>query len=432
MYDKGKYLFSLAVVGIIGILLVAWSVFQSVAEKREVPAIEQDTAGASSIRSLPILENRSEIVFGVSISMGGKFQSEGERVIEGFELWKDLVNEKGGIKIGDRSYGIRIIYYDDMSKPEKVRDNIRRLIEIDHIDFLLGPFSSELTMEASRIAEQYGVILVESCGASEAIFAHGQRFTFAVLTSASWYLKDFFRMISVQVPRPETYGVLTMDTLFARSVAKGARIWGTKSGLKEVYFNTIGKSTSNFTRYLEKMALAAPDIIVFCGHYQNALDFTVQLKTIDNLLPKAVVMTLGPTQRDYVRVLGEAAEQMTGITQWVAESGFSCPIFGDSKQYAAMFEQRFGHAPTYQNAQASASCVVYQLALEKCIALNSEEVLKHIREMDTQIFYGKIKFDSRGLNIGHEMAVIQIQNGIRETIWPKRVEQATYIYPICR
>ncbi len=425
-------LLGLVVVGLIGVTLIVVSLFREAGVKRK-PDITQLTSSRSKpLRPLPKWPERKEIVFGASISKTGEYATEGQRVIEGYELWKDHINRRGGLRVGDRSYPVRMILYDDASKKETVNENIVRLIEKERVDFLLGPYSSGLTLAASEVAETYGVIMVETCGASEAIFAGHPRCTFAALTSASWFLKDFFDMVSQKSPRPKTYAVLAMNKLFTKSVVKGARIWAGNHGLREVYYGVAEEGTENFITYLEEMRALAPDIIVFAGHYRNSLNFTSQLVSMHELSPHAVVMTLGPTQSDYVKKLGKKAEYMTGISQWSSKSGYTGPVFGSSEKYRKLFESRYGHAPTYQNAQASAGCVIYQLAIEKCPSLDAEQTLQGIRDLDTEIFYGKIKFDSRGLNVGHLMAVIQIQNGQQRLVWPLESAESGFIYPIPR
>lgn len=432
MKSSSKLLIFIVVLAIFGAVIIAISLLNNPALHDSLGAISSEQTEVLAVAPLPERQDRAVILFGASISKTGVFQTEGKRVIDGYEFWKDWVNSHGGIKIAGQTYKVDIRYYDDMSQKENVADNIRKLIEIDEVDFLLGPFSSALTIEASKVSEEYGKILVEPCGASETIFTRKQRATFGVMTSATWYLKEFINMISQKEPSPKTYAILTLDKLFPRSVAKGVRIWFAQKKVEEVYYKVVPKDTVNFTKYLEEMVGVSPDVIILSGHYRDAVNFTRQLSYTPELHPKAVVVTLGPTQRDYVKELGEAAEGMTGITQWLRNSFFTCPIFGDTTLYAAEFEKRFGYKPTYQNAQASAAGVIYQLALEKSSSLDANKVLENIRGFDQEIFYGRVKFDFRGLDIGHKMSVVQIQDGKSVTVWPAQAAQAEYRYPLSK
>ena len=384
----------------------------------------------SDISPLSDRLDRKNIYFGVSISKTGRFSVEGENVIQGYNLWQEHVNKNGGIKIGEKSYPVVIKYYDDNSKIEKLEENITRLIKEDRVDFILGPFTSGFNLAASQITEKYGKIMIESGGASDSIFTRDQHFTFATQTSASWWFKDFFDMISQINPAPKTYALITPDKLFTRSVAKGVQIWAATKNIQEVYYQIVDKETDNFIPYLLEMVPKDPDIIILTSHYQDAVDFSIQLSTIKELRPKAVVMTIGPSEINYVQDVGEGAEGMIGVTQWVANSSFKGPVFGTPQDYVREFKNKYGQLPTYQDAQSSATGVIYQLALERCRSLNAKEVLKHIKALDVETFYGRIKYDSRGMNIGHKMALVQILQGQMKTIWPLKASQTTIKFPL--
>jgi len=50
--------------------------------------------------------------------------------------------------------------------------------------------------------------------------------------------------------------------------------------------------------------------------------------------------------------------------------------------------------------------------------------------LDVETFYGRIKYDSRGMNIGHKMALVQILQGQMKTIWPLKASQTTIKFPL--
>ncbi len=375
-------------------------------------------------------KNRKSILFGVSISKTGRFSVEGENVMQGYDLWQEHANNNGGIKIGAKTYQVEIKYYDDNSNIEKMKENITRLITEDKVDFILGPFTSGFNLAASKITEKYGKIMVESGGASDSIFTRDQHLTFATQTSASWWFKDFFDMISQIEPAPKTYALVTPDKLFTRSVAKGVQIWAATKKLQEVYYQIVDKETDNFIPYLLEMATTKPDIVILTSHYQDAVKFSIQLSQVKNLKPQAVVMTIGPSEINYVNDVGVGAEGMIGVTQWVANSSFNGPVFGTPQDYVKEFKRKYNQVPTYQDAQSSATGVIYQLSLEKCNSLNAKDVLKNLKSLDVETFYGKIKYDFRGMNTGHKMALVQIQKGKMKTIWPPEAAEGTLIFPL--
>ena len=79
------------------------------------------------------------IMLGSTISLTGKFFRMGIRTKRGYELAVERVNQNGGIRVGDASYKLSVVYYDDESMPTRARQQAQRLIEQDGVKYLLGP-----------------------------------------------------------------------------------------------------------------------------------------------------------------------------------------------------------------------------------------------------------------------------------------------------
>ena len=107
-------------------------------------------------------------------------------------------------------------------------------------------------------------------------------------------------------------------------------------------------------------------------------------------------------------------------------------VFGyTASDYARLFKQDFGYEPDYHPPQSSAALLVYHHALQKTgLGASSQQVRDAIADTDIMTFYGRIKFNEEGKNVGKSMAVIQIQNGKPEVVYPKSAAQKKLIYPI--
>ena len=396
---------------------------------------ERDGRGVYSevpipLRPLPVKPNRTTITIGVSLSTSGHLVAESNMMRQGFQLLVDLVNNRGGVQVGAQQYQINLIEVDDDSTPETVRRNYLHLIEKEEVDFLFAPYSSGLTLEARKIAEQHGVLLIVSSGASEQIYSSNNRCTFAALTSASWYTKDFFNLVCSLASPPESFAVLTTHRIFAKSVGKGARIWALQKGLSQVYFNSLQSVTDDYSGFIAEILEKEPDLLIFAGHSRDAILFTRQLKTSSLVLPKAVLLTLGPSQDGYIKGLGQLAEGMIGMTQWLPDSSWSGEIFGSAVEFTRLFQKQFGCTPSYQSAQAAACGVILQEALGNSEILDAEAVVQAMRQLDIETFYGPVKYDHRGLNIRKAMALVQVQGSESVTIWPADSGELVLHYPL--
>jgi branched-chain amino acid transport system substrate-binding protein len=93
-----------------------------------------------------------EIWVGLSVSVSGRFQLQGQQALDGILLWQAHANAQGGISItGGVERAVRLVWYDNGSRVSRAWENVLRLIRNDNVDILLGPYSSNLTLAAVEI-----------------------------------------------------------------------------------------------------------------------------------------------------------------------------------------------------------------------------------------------------------------------------------------
>jgi len=91
------------------------------------------------------------IKIGISLSLSGDFSADGKAFQQGYQLWADTVNKNGGL-LGRK---VQLDILSDASSTTQVVTNYQKLINVDHVDLVLGPFSSLLTKPASVVADGY-------------------------------------------------------------------------------------------------------------------------------------------------------------------------------------------------------------------------------------------------------------------------------------
>ena len=81
------------------------------------------------------------IVLGAAVSLTGKYSTNGKNTKDGYDLAVKMINEKGGVKVGGKTYKLQVKYYDDESTPARGAELAERLIKQDGLKFILGPYS---------------------------------------------------------------------------------------------------------------------------------------------------------------------------------------------------------------------------------------------------------------------------------------------------
>jgi branched-chain amino acid transport system substrate-binding protein len=379
-------------------------------------------AGGHPARANEILK------IGVPLAATGADAREGTLTKQGYDLWAETVNARGGIKVGNKTYEVQIVYYDDQSDPQISAELTDKLINQDHVNFLLGPYGSPATFADAAIAEKYKIPMIEANGAARKIFAQGYEYTFGILSPADEYAVAMLQTAMTLSPKPKTVAILSADDLFSLEVADGARDWAERHGLRVVYFQKYPVGTLDLSAELTSIRFLHPDILIGSGHLQESLLIMKQAQTLD-LNAKFFGFTVGPTTPDFIKSLGPAAEGVFASSQWTPDVKYRGPVFGTARAYAQAFEAKYGFVPDYHAAESSAAGVTLQLAIENAGSLDPQRVRDALASLDAMTFYGRIKFNAHGLNVYKPMVTVQIQHGRVVTVWPPEIASRKPIYP---
>jgi branched-chain amino acid transport system substrate-binding protein len=356
------------------------------------------------------------IRLGAPISETGNYAREGKWNQRGYETWREWVNnEYGGIKLDDQRCEAEIIYYDDESDPDTSARLVEKLITEDKVDFLLGPYSSGITMGTSAIAEKNGVIMVEAHGASEALFERGFKNLFAVLTPAGNYTESALKALAEKGAK--TVVIAHLDLAFPTAAAVGAEKWAAEYGMTVLATEKYPSDAADLSAIMTKFRDLDPDVFVGAGHFNSSVLFVRSAQEL-GFTPMAMVLTVGPDSPEFVEELGTDANYLMGPAQWDKTLSYEDEYFGTAADYAERYTNRWGEAPPYQSASSTAAALALHLAIEQANSLEMDAVREALRNLDIVTFYGPINFDDTGKNTAKPMVTIQIQDGVVTVVAP--------------
>src|SRR5436190_1967472 len=81
---------------------------------------------------------------GLAISLTGPTAPAGKQVLAGLEIWRDDVNAKGGLL----GRPVQLVYYDDQASPANAPGIYAKLMSVDKVDLLIGPYSTNVIAAA--------------------------------------------------------------------------------------------------------------------------------------------------------------------------------------------------------------------------------------------------------------------------------------------
>ena len=370
------------------------------------------------------------ITFGTALSLTGAISTEGRLVKEGYDMYVKYINEKGGIKVGDKTYKVAIKYYDDQSNANTSAKLYEKLITEDNIKLLLGPYSSGVTNAVSAVTEKYQLPMVVAHAATPSIYERGFKYLFATLTSLDYYTANMIKMAAEASPRAQRVAFIHENALFPQAGINAAEAQAKAAGLEVVYKEAYPTGTKDFSPMIAAMKTKNPDVLISAGYTGDMIVIARQTAEQGANL-KMIGFLLGPTLPGFVTALESKADYLLEPIQWAPNMQWKDEIFGwTTAQFAELCQKETGHACDYHPPQSFAALEVYQRALEKAGTLDPQKVRDALAQTNLMTAYGPIRFNEKGQNIAKGMSVVQIQNGKPVVVYPAAGAQAKFVYPI--
>jgi len=119
---------------------------------------------------------------GAPLPLTGPLSPEGVKQKEGYDLWAETANAKGGITVGGKTYKVEIVYVDYASNTPRAVQAAERLITDDKVNFLFSPFGSGAAKAASNVSEKYGIPTIAATASSAQVYDQGYKYLFGTFT----------------------------------------------------------------------------------------------------------------------------------------------------------------------------------------------------------------------------------------------------------
>jgi branched-chain amino acid transport system substrate-binding protein len=376
------------------------------------------------------LPTGSDIVIGVPNAASGDYNVEGPLTRQGYDLWADWTNERGGINVNGTLHKVRLVYQDDQSQPQRSAEIASQMLTTDRVQFLLSPYGSNTTAAVAAVAESNHIPLVASNAGARQVFMQGFHYTFGILAPVDLYPAAALDWELSGTPRPTTMAVLSADDAASQLITKGTVDYATGKGVKVVYYQQYPAGTTNLFPFVQAAKAAKPDIFFNSGHFLEAVAAHKAAKDL-GLDAKVFSYAVGPAQPEFVQALGSVADFAVTATPWNPQARFQADYGPTTAQYVAAFRKKYltDKEPGFVTADATAAGLALEVAIMHARSLDPAKVRAALASLDVNTFYGRLKFDAEGQNTFHNVLVEQIQNGQLKTIYPPELATASGAYP---
>ena len=337
------------------------------------------------------------ITIGFGMALTGPLAANGKQALLGAKIWEETINKKGGLL----GRPVKLIYYDDQSNPSTVPGIYTKLLDVDKVDLVTGPYATAMIAPAMPVVMQKGKVFIGLFGlAVNSEFNYPKYF--AMIPSGPEtkpsFTKGFFEVAAQQNPKPQTVALVAADQEFSRNACEGARENAKAVGMRVVYDKTYPPTTTDFSPIVRAIQATNPDIVSVCSY---PLDSVGMVKAVNEIgfKPKMIGGAMVGLQATVFKTqLGPLLNGWVNYETWVPSEKMLTP---EVKEFLAAYQSRAaaeGVDPLgyYLGTWGYAYMELLGNAITGAKSINDDQVANYLRSNPVKTIMGDIKFGKGG------------------------------------
>ncbi len=212
--------------------------------------------------SLPAsAQGKAPIRIGFSIAQTGPLSGAGKSGLLALQMWRDDVNAAGGLL----GRPVELVVYDDQTNPSTAPGLYTKLLDVDKVDLLIGPYGTNVTAPIMPLVKRRDQLLIGNFPLNvNATVRHDKFFNNMPVASGRDWAAPYFDIAAKLGARK--IAILAADAEFAQSLAEGARAELAQRGLELVYDQNYPPNTVDFSSVMRAMRARRPEAIFVASY----------------------------------------------------------------------------------------------------------------------------------------------------------------------
>jgi len=256
------------------------------------------------------------VKIGYSMSLTGGLGPNGRSALLAQKIWEEDTNSKGGLL----GRPVKLIYEDDQTNPATVPGIYAKLLDVDRVDLIIGPYGTNLLVPGMPIAMQRKKVFIGLLGtAVNSTFNYPSYFSMSPNgpEPKSAYTKGFVEVAVRQNPKPRTVAIVAADGEFALNVSEGAREDVKAAGLTVVYDRRYPSATTDLVPVVRAIAETNPDLVIVCSYPPDSIGMVRAVNEV-GFKPKMIGGAMVGLQSTAVKArLGPLLNGWTNYDVWL-------------------------------------------------------------------------------------------------------------------
>jgi branched-chain amino acid transport system substrate-binding protein len=288
----------------------------------------------------------------------------GAYAVMGAEMAVEEINAKGGVS----GRPVEVVYEDSVN-PGVAVQKAKKLIEKDKVFALVGEISSASCMAISDVAQEAGIIFINTGANSDEIRgARCHRYNFSTEGSNTMYVSTIGRWLIKNQKFTKWY-FLTADYAFGHDLYRISKKLLLDNGGTELGNDLIPTNTPDYSPYILKLKSVQPDLVFLCLAGGDITTFLKQFKEFGSPFEVA------GGAMDFSLMLSVGLEAMTGV--WPLPWHNTVDV-ASARDFTERFRKKFGKSPGNETWSDYTAMRVVLEAMEKTGSTNSKDLVKFL------------------------------------------------------
>jgi branched-chain amino acid transport system substrate-binding protein len=224
------------------------------------------------------------IKIGFSMALTGPLAPNGKQALLGAKIWEEEINAKGGL-LGRK---VELVNYDDQSNPANIPGIYTKLLDVDKVDLVNGPYGTNLIAPALPVVIEKNKMLIGLFGLDANREFHYSRY-FSMANAgpkpSQAFTEGYFDVAAQQKPKPQTVALAAEDAEFSRNACDGARENAKTGGFTVIYDKSFPPGTTDFSPIIHALQGVNADLVVICSYPLSSVGLVLAANEL-NFTPK--------------------------------------------------------------------------------------------------------------------------------------------------
>ena len=333
------------------------------------------------------------------------------------EVYIDELNKTNGLL----GRPVEWVLLDDQSKPDLTRSLYEKLLTVDKVDLLMGPYATSGILAAMSVAQRYQKVFIHHSFGMPHLAKYEMHFPTAAFGPEPNVTlpTTVFNALAATANPPKTVAILTSKFPSAQFQSAGAKEVAEKRGLKVVLYLEYESGTRDWGALAARVKDAKPDVLWVGALGLDGNQLLEAMKKLDYTPPRHFHLFPAPGP------LAVAPDGNLALSSTVFEehppfmnnpgAAKLVPLF---RERAAKANVPYPHVDT-QVAGSFAAWQVLEAAVTATKSLDDKVLGQWLRANRVPTIIGTLRFDGPN-NYGDDLfKVKQVQDGKWVVVWPK-------------